>query len=313
MNDQFYTELNLKPEKEKMKHKSMKKIYSNIKDLISNIKINIGSNKLRKNIFNINDLNNQKSQKDMNRYKYNKCFTENELSLNRRSIDEKMQFENKTKDELKNIFTLDQIKLGNSIEKYKLNLSKIKILSQNKKEENSESKKLNINLPHIRLLHYHQSKPIKNTKDDASQEINIHKLLPFSRYGRNLPKQKSENKIMKSQVFPYFMTETINTKINYENTNDIVMNSAKNNIKLRNNYSFKRNKIEELLKNDLPSLNDYENILRNKVERIKDRRNNINKEINKRQKYYFLNKKQLINLKIDKNIELLKEKEKEFE
>ena len=70
MNDKFYTELNLKPEKEKMKHKSTKKIYTNIKDLLTNIKTTIGSSKLRKSIFNYNIKNNNNK---VNRiYKYNK-------------------------------------------------------------------------------------------------------------------------------------------------------------------------------------------------------------------------------------------------
>ena len=313
MKDKFY-ELNLKPEKEKIKHKSMKKIYGNIKDLITNIKSTLDSNKLRKNILSINYLNNRKNQKKMNRYKYNKCYTENELSLNKSTIDEKILFENKTKNDLKDIFTLDHIKIGNSIEKYKLRLSKIKIpTSQNVKEENLENKNLNINLPKIKLLYYHQSKPKIKEKDNNLEEINIHKFLPFSKYGRNLPKQKSENKVMKSEINSYFITETINPKLNYGSTNEIVIDSAKKNIRLKNNYSFKRYKIDEMLENNIPSLNDYENIIKDKLEKIKIRRHNINKELSKKQKLSFLSKRQLINLKIDQNIELLKEKEKLFE
>ena len=316
MNDKFYTELNLHQEKEKMKHKNTKVVSTNIKGLLSNIKDNIDPNKLRKNLFNNNNnLNIQNSQKIKNRkFKYNKCYTENELLLNKKTIDDKLLFENKNKKTINNIFSLDQIQISNSIEKYKLNLSKLKIpIIQNVDEENPENKKLNINLPRIKLLYYNISKPKINMKGDNYGEINIHKFLPFSKFGRHLPKQKSENRIIKSTDIPSFMTETINKKWNYESTNNMVINSAKKNLRLRNNYSFKKSQIENLMENNLPSLNDYENILKDKLEKIRDRRQNKNEEINKKQKLNFLSRRQLINLQIDKNIELLRKKEQKFD
>lgn len=314
MSDKFFTELNIKEEKEKMKHKSTKKIQTNIKNLLSDIKIVIGSSKLRKNLFNNNNLNKQNSQKSMKRkLKNNKCYIDNELSLNKRTLDDKILFENKNKNAIKKFFNLDQIRLSNSIEKYKLNLTKIKIPKiQNMQEENQENIKLKIKLPRLKLLSYHKSKPKIIMKDENIGEINIHKFLPFSKYGRHLPKQKSENKIIKSQDIPSFMTETINKKWNYENTNDMVINSAKRSIRLKNNYSSKRIQFKELMENNIPSLNEYEYILKDKAEKIKDRRHNINKEINKKQKLKYFSKRQLLNLQLDKNIELLKKEEEKF-
>ena len=311
MNDKFYTELNLKPEKEKMKHKSTKKIYTNIKDLLTNIKTTIGSSKLRKSIFNYNNINN--INKASRIYKYNKCNTENELSLkNTKTIDDKKLFENKN--EIKNILNLDCIKLSNSIDNYKIKLSKIKIpLIKDINEQNQENKKLNINLPKIKLLYYHKYKPPIKNDDNNLEKVDINKLLPFSKFGRHLPKQKSENKIVKSQDIPSFMTETINKKWNYESTNDITMNIAKKNIRLKNNYSIKRSKIKEFLNNKIPKLEEYEYILKQKEQNIKERRYNINKEINKKQKFKFLSKRQLLNFNLDKDIEFLKEKEKKYD
>ena len=309
MNDKFYNELNLKPEKEKMKHKSAKRIYTNIKDILSYIKTNLGTNKLRKNYFNNNNLYIHSNLKGPNKYKYNKCYTDNELSLNKKTIDDKQLFENKNY--IKNIFNLDSKKISYSIEQYKSKLSKIKIPFI--KEENKENIKLNINLPHIKMLYYHKSSPRIKIRDESKEKVDINKLLPFSKFGRHLAKQKSENKIVKSQDNPSFLTETINKKWNYESTNDMAINSAKKNIRLKNNYSFKRIKIKELLENNIPELEEYERIIKSRVQRIKDRRHNINKEINKRQKLNFLNKKELLNLRIDKDIEFLREKEKRYD
>jgi len=309
VNDKFYTELNLKSEKEKMKYKSQKKVYTDIKDLLSNIRTNINSSKLRKNIFNYNNLNCQKRENRI--YKYNKCYTENELSLNKKTIEDKELYENKNKNDIKNIFSLEHKKISNSIETYKLNLSKIKIpIIKDENEKILENKTLNINLPFIKMLYYHKTKSKIKIEDNDTKKIDINKLLPFSKFGRHLPKQKSENKIIKSLDIPSFMTEAKDQRLNYENTNDIVMNSAKKNLMLRNNYSFKEKKIKLLLDNNIPKLDEYEKILKCKVQIIKNKRNNINREINKKQRLNYLNRKQLINLKIDKNIEFLKEKEK---
>ena len=219
---------------------------------------------------------------------------------------------NKNKNDIKNIFNLESVRISNSIEKYKLNLSKIKIpILKDLNDENDENKKLNINLPRIKMIYYHKSNQKMKIKDDNVEKIDIGKLLPFSKYGRHLPKQKSENKI-KLQDIPSFMTETINKKWNYDNTKDMAVSSAKKNIRLKNNYSFKRQQIKDLFEYNIPSIEDYDNIIKNKLKKIKERRYNLNKEINKYQKINFLSRKQLINFQIDKNIELLNEKEKEY-
>lgn len=314
MNDKFYTELNLQPEKEIIKYKSMKKSDTNIKSLLTNIRTNIISNKSNKNIFNYNSLNNQNRENRINKLnKYNKCYTENELTLNTKIIYDKEFFDKKNKNDIKSVFNLDNIKINNSIEKYKLNLLKIKtpyIKGGNAHKE--ENKKINFNLPFIDMLYYHKSKPNIKLKYNDMDKLDIKILLPFSKLGKYLPKPKSENKIIKSQDIPSFITEIKNKKWNYDNTTDIVMNSAKNNINLKNNYSFKRNKIKELLKYDIPTLDEYENIIRHKVQIIKNKRNNKNRIINKKQRLNFLSRKQLINLEIDKKIEFLKKKEKDL-
>ena len=312
MNDKFYTDLNLKSEKEKMKHKTTKKMYMNTKDLIANIRKSLDSSKSRKSLNFNNIYNNHVGKKIKRIRKYNKCNTENELSLNKKNIDEKMILMNKNENDIKNVFNLENLRINNSIEKYKNSLSTIKIpFIKDKNFENEDNKKLNLNLPIIKMIHYHKSNIRKKFKDSNIEKFDINKLLPFTKYGRHLQKQQSEKKIIKSEDNRSFLTETINKKYNYQSTNDMAVSSAKKNVRLKNDYSSKRRKIKEMLENNIPSIEDYENIIKNKIQRIKNRRNNINKVINRNQRFHFLSRKQLFNLKIDKNIELLKEKERE--
>jgi len=309
MSDKFYTELNLKPEKEKMKKKSTRKIYANIKEIFSNIKGNLGSGKSVQNIFNYKTKFITDNPANKKKLKINKLSTINDLSVVNKAHDDKILFLNKNKKEINNIFNIDQNNLSSSIDKYKINLSKIKIPSPN--EEFPENKKLTIDLPHIRMLYYQHYKPKPKIKDDDIEKVNINKLLPYSKYGRYLLKQKSEKRVIKSQEFPYFVTETINQK-NFGSTNDMVVSSAKKNIILKNNYSFRRNRIKELLDIKIPNINEYDNIVKNKIQNIKESRNNKNKEIHKIQSLNFLSKNELFNFKIKQTIELLKQKEKQY-
>ena len=309
MSDKFYTELNLKPEKEKMKKKSTRKIYANIKELFSSIRGNLGSGKSVQNIFNYKTKITTDNPIKQKKLKISKLSTINDLSVFKKAHDDKILFLNKNKKEINNIFNFEQNNLSSSIDKYKINLSKIKIPSPN--EEIPENKKLTIDLPHIKMLYYQHYKPKPKIEDDDIEKVNLNKLLPYSKYGRYLLKQRSEKHVMKSQDFPYFVTETINRK-NYGSTNDMVISSAKKNIILKNNYSFRRNRIKELLDIKIPNINEYDNIVKNKIQNIKESRNKKKKEIYKIQSLNFLSKNELFNFKIKQTIELLKQKEKQY-
>jgi hypothetical protein len=309
MSDKFYTELNLKPEKEKMKKKSTRKIYANIKEIFTNIRGNLGTGKSVPNIFNYKTKITTDNPVKQKKLKINKLSLINDLSVFKKAHDDKILFLNKNKKEINNIFNFEQKSISNSIDKYKINLSKIKIPSPN--EEIPENKKLTIDLPLIRMLYYQHYKPKPKIEDDDIEKVNINKLLPYSKYGRYLLKQRSEKHVIKSQDFPYFMTETVNRK-NYGSTNDMVISSAKKNIILKNSYSFRRNRMKELLDIKIPNINEYDNIIKNKIQNIKESRNKKKKEISKIQSLNFLSKNDLFNFKIKQSIELLNLKEKQY-
>jgi len=310
MNDKFFTELDLKSEKEKMKHKSTDKMNTNIKDLISSLKTNLTTGMLGKSsLFE----NGEFSRRRLNRL--NKCYTENELSENKKTIDEKILFENRNKNCIGNVFNDDKIKINNSIDKYKINLRKIKMpsLIRNSKEI-PDNKKLNIDFPKIKMLYY--KKYIKpKTKEKNIEKVDLHKLLSYAYDNKNFKKQKSEKKIStKSEDAPYFLTETINVnnKINnYENTNGIVASLVQNNMRLKN-YMFRKNRMRDLLEHKIPNLEEYDKILMDKVKKIKEMRHNKNREINEKQNINYLSRKQLLNYKVNKGLEMLDEKQKEY-
>ena len=310
MNDKFFTDLDLKSEKEKLKQKSTDKMNTNIKFLISRLKTNLTTGTSGKSPINTNfDLKKRRINK------FNKSYTENELSENKRTVEEKTLFENKNKDYISKIFDNDNCRINNSIDKYKLNLRKIKMppLVPINNEPN-ENKKLEINFPQIKMLYY--KKYIKpKTKEKKVEKVDLYKLLPYAYEGKNIKKQNSEKKITnKPETVPYFLTETINVNNNkndYENTNGLVANLVQNSMRLKG-YMFRKNRMKDLLEHKIPSLEEYDRILMNKFQKIKEMRHNKSRELNEKQKIIYLSKKQLLNYKVDKSIEMLGEKEKEY-
>lgn len=307
MNDKFFTELNLKSEKEKMKQKSTDKMSTNIKELLSSIRSNLISGGLGANsIYKNDDIKKRRLNK------LSKCYTENELSENKKTIDEKTLFQNKNKIYIGGVFDNENIRINNSIDKYKINLRKIKIPPLKPiSNEPSENKKLSIDFPKIKMLYFKKYLKPK-TKEKQVEKVDVFKLLPYANEGKNIKKQKSENKITtKTEDTPYFLTETINVKNNYENTNGLVANLVQNNMRLKS-YMFRKNRMRDLLEHKIPNLEEYDKILMNKVQKIKEMRHNKNREINEKQSINYLSKKQLLNYKVIRGIELLEEKEKEY-
>jgi hypothetical protein len=311
MNDKFFTDLDLKSEKEKMKHKSTDKMNTNIKFLISSLKTNLTTGTIGKSSINANgDLKKRRLNK------FNKCYTENELSENKRTINEKALFENKNKNYISKIFDNDNYRINNSIDKYKFNLRKIKIppLVPINNEPN-ENKKLEINFPQIKMLYY--KKYIKQkTKEKKVEKVDLYKLLPYYYEGKNFKKQNSEKKITtKPENAPYFLTETINANHNnkndYQNTNGLVANLVQNSMRLKS-YMFRKNRMKDLLEHKIPNLEEYDRILMNKFQKIKEMRHKKSRELNEKQNINYLSKKQLLNYKVEKSIEMLGEKEKEY-
>ena len=102
------------------------------------------------------------------------------------------------------------------------------------------------------------------------------------------------------------MNNIIRKNNNYNNTLNVVYNSANNEFLLQNKFDDKRRKLESILgTNEIPHLNTYDEIAFKKSEKIKNNRHNKAKKINESQKFVVLSRKAKINLIIDNDMELL--------
>ena len=122
---------------------------------------------------------------------------------------------------------------------------------------------------------------------------------------------KSKNKRKKDKTLPYITEPNIpdNTHYykNYNNTINVVANSANKEIFVNKNFDKKRNDIENILGvDDIPELNYYEKIAHEKAYSQTRKRREKDELISKHQNYLKLTSKQRINVDLERNLNLIK-------
>ena len=316
VNDKFYTDKNLEIEKQKMKYKSTEKIYNDIKNTFNKMRLPLETKFSRNSKDAIDSILQGKddgsSYHRKNTYVWN-MFSDKEvkpfvkpkdnIKYGKRAI--KYEFE-KDKKSIDNYITnyLNEIQDENYLKTYKSSGNSPK-----------SQKKINYSLPKIKLINYRQKNPPKKKEiTEEEKKPNLRKLLPYSRLGKlcHIEPEKDDNsKEQPSRNFP-FITETKmpydNNKgeENYQNTLNVVYNSANKEFVLRNNFEKKRKKLELMLGlNEIPQLNTYDDILFKKFETIKNKRRAKARKINESQRLAILSRKEKVNMIIDNDMELL--------
>ena len=316
VNDKFYTDKNIEIEKQKMKYKSTEKIYNDIKNTFNKMRLPLETKFSRNSKDAIDSILQGKddgsSYHRKNTYVWN-MFSDKEvkpfvkpkdnIKYGKRAI--KYEFE-KDKKSIDNYITnyLNEIQDENYLKTYKSSGNSPK-----------SQKKINYSLPKIKLINYRQKNPPKKKEiTEEEKKPNLRKLLPYSRLGKlcHIEPEKDDNsKEQPSRNFP-FITETKmpydNNKgeENYQNTLNVVYNSANKDFVLRNNFEKKRKKLELMLGlNEIPQLNTYDDILFKKFETIKNKRRAKARKINESQRLAILSRKEKVNMIIDNDMELL--------
>ena len=318
VNDKFYKDKNLEIEKQKMKYKSTEKIYNDIKNTFNKMRIPLeskfgrNSQKEIDSILQGKDNNSSHNKRSSNIWN---MFSEKEVKPFVNAKDNVRQ----GKKAINLEFQKDKNTLDNYISKYLNDIQNENTLNSFNSLGNSpkSSKKfISYKLPKIKLINYRQkSPPKKNVITEEQKKPNIRKLLPYSRLGKlcHIEPEKEDNSFteLPNKNYPFITEAKItndNNKCedNYQNTLDVVYNSANKEFVLRNNFDKKRKRLEMILGMDtIPQLNTYDDILFKKFERIKNKRHERARKINKSQRASLLSKKERINMIIDNDMELL--------
>ena len=315
INDKFYKDTNLEIEKQKMKYKSTSKIYKDIKDTFNKMKLPLETKFSRNTNKEINliikGIDMKQNKRSLYEEKDEDLMSKKKVVYN---IEENVK---RSIDVIDDEFEKEQNSIDNTINKYLKEINTININHKlNTSDSPSSHKKTTFKLPKIKLINYKQYQPPKRkviTEED--KKPNIKKLLPYSKLGRNndtLKKNEDSFNEKKNdhKNFPFITEPNLNNIIrknnNYNNTLNVVYNSANNEFLLQNKFDDKRRKLESILgTNEIPHLNTYDEIAFKKSEKIKNNRHNKAKKINESQKFAVLSRKAKINLIIDNDMELL--------
>jgi hypothetical protein len=234
---------------------------------------------------------------------------------------------NKGKEEINKVFKADEDKIKKMFDKYR---EDVKILQQigEKSQEKYASihKKIELALPKLEMFNYVHYEPPKYVEEDVEllQRNTLDKLKPFTKYNGNThnKRNKCSNKMkdlkrkqifkklilnnnIKSDLNMDILNNTKSSKIDMNDTNDVVYNTAYKELTAREYLNDKRKKLTEILGYDEPKIDNYRTIIKNKFKDIKNRRNEINNEKLKAQRYESMTFKDKLNDKIDNEIYLL--------
>ena len=323
LNDDFYTNNIIKKERDKMKYKNNKILYKNLRNSMNIVKypelINDNNNTMinRNGSFISKLLKIGKNNKKKGG-KYNFNYNQNNLSKNEKIMNE--------------IINEEQNSIGKSINSYKFNLDKLKDNFDcnqqiiDRKKSSSMHKKLNLFLPNLKFINYHAKKdgPKNIDRDDPAKKADIHKLLPYSKLGQlnseqnyNTQPSNSNKEENKKKIFPYITEPNLPSNSqkpknmqyykDYQDTLSVVADSANKELYVKKNFDVKRDEVENILKvDDIPKVELYDQLAHEQTNKIKEDRRNRNSEICKKQNLLKLNNIQLMNLEIEKNIDLIK-------
>ena len=294
LNDNFYYDKELIKERKKMLKKSTNEIHDNILDTIKKIK---GLKKVN------NYWSNNKSNKSMNTRK-------RIMPLNEGFVPDKDKLElNKKKNEINSVFDKEERKIKTFFDTYKTYLSKVDDIPYEKTENNMTKKinnKIHFIVPKIQLLNYTKSFTRIKTKRDIDNEnrINLKKLMQYSISKKDISPSVYK-KIQLCLTVPNIKGDDNHLETKY--TNSLVFQKALNECStFRSKFMDKNQTIKEKLGIDkIPSLKDYENLIKNNFNTIKKKRRYLNEINSKKQKDFSKNRKDLLITKIDENLNYL--------
>ena len=316
LTDNFFTDIGIREEKKKSKYYTSDKIYKNLKKTFKALK----------------ELELIKAKK-FNREKFDELMDDQNSNFDEKQkiseLKDSKELINQGKRDINKIYKNEENKIIDSFDKYKKDVKTLKEIGEKSKEKYAiMHRKIDIALPKLEMINYTRYESPKKAEQDVEilQKKTLKKILPYTKYNNNIDKNNSKGKNLKLKKLiknillvnkskPALKSNIINNdgkfKISEMNdTNEIVYNTAYNELTAKNSINEKRRKLNEILGYDSPKIENYGNIIKDKFKEIKNKRNERNLENMKYQKYASMTYYDKMNLKIDNEIYLLTQVEK---
>ena len=322
--DNFFSNTIIKQEKMNSKYYTLDKTYKNLKKTTKLLKDSaLDKTNCFKNMKIDCKMGKTKSSIEEEKEKIAECM----------SLKEKLR---EGKEKINNVFKIDEDNIVKMFDKYR---DEVKILQQigekSQEKYSSMHKKLELVLPKLEMINYKHYEPPKKIEENVEilQRKTLENLMPFTKYNNSMSDQKNkrnqsnnkEKDLNKKKIFKKIQINNNNirfdpkmktltnskiSRIDMNDTNDVVYNTAYKELTARELLNDKSKKITEILRYEVPKIENYKSIIKNKFKEIKNRRNEINnkkiKEQNKEAKTFT----DILNDKIDNEIYLLTQIEK---
>ena len=282
----FYKDNEIKLEKNKMKYKSTTKLIKDINEIFDKIKYPLDTKFSRNSKMKIKEIINEQEIKIKKNENITKKVECKQIISIKRNIVNHYNIQSLTTD--KNVINAelekDQKSINNSINDYldRINNRNIKGDINNRVSplillnSGSYSTKPKINFPKIKFLSYSKQKTSiepKIIKKVIQKSPDIKKILPYYKLFKK--KQKKEIIIKEDKKIP-LITE-VGIKVNnsnkdydYNDTQDIVYNTASNELNIKQNLEEKRKKFEDVFGlNNIPEITTYKKLIKQKAEKEK--------------------------------------------
>ena len=321
LTDNFFSKQIIKQEKKNTKYYTSDKIYKNLKKTIKLLKDTEADT---------SKISNKEKSYNKKMEKTKSSYNEKEIIPNVRRINELL---NKGKEDINSIFKNEECKILKMFDKYREDVNILQQIGEQSPEKYASiHKKLDISLPKLEMINYTHYEPPKLVEKDVEilQKKTLDKIMPFTKYNiKNNNRNKSCNNTKELNFKKIFQKLLLNKKvlfnpkmtilnsrkfgkIDMNDTNNVVFNTAYKELRVKNIFNEKRTKLTEILGYDAPKINDYKNIIKNQFKEIKYKRNKNNKEKIKEQKFASMTYNDKINLDIDNEIYLLTKVEKDL-
>ena len=157
--------------------------------------------------------------------------------------------------------------------------------------------------PDFKMLNYQKYIPIKIEKKIEIPVVDMHKIIQFSKLGKKLGQSTKEIK-KKNIDLPFITSQSYEEKkYDYKNPYGIVKNLAYNEAYINEKFDRKKYLFENKLHTEsLPQIETYDNIVKNKFERIKSTRQLRNEAIAEKQIHSLLDIREIKRKKIENDI-----------
>ena len=319
LTDNFFSDKNINQEKKNTKNYTSDKIYKNLQKTFKLIK-DSGSDTAK-------DFSKEKDKKKMEKIK--STIDNRDNLLKNVNVKELLK---KGKQEMNCIFKKENSKIEKMFDKYREDINILQQVGEQSPEKYASlHKKLEITLPKLEMIKYSHYEPPKLMEKDIEvlQKKTLDRIMPFTKYNKFDKKRNKTNKTQDIKIKKIFEKIILNKKLSFvpatenssqsninkedlNNTNDIVFNTACKELTIKNYFDNKRRKLNELLGYEVPNLSNYKNIIKKKFKDMNRRRNLKNKENLKYQKYETMTYYDKLNMKINNEITLLTEVEKDL-